>query len=376
LIPQNRQFIFDKKDLLQSLFLVLDQNDISKNRKKLLRKELNELYKQNQLFFPSTDPVWLYRLCAAELMQGRYHWFGYEARSNWSWELATGNWFYPRWDGQQCKLLIIGEQGIGDEILFSSCYHELIRDNPDTIFECDNRLIPIFERSFDANFVSRWTDDKIRKPYKNGQHRGEYDAYIPAGAVPKLYRKDTQDNSGKVVNPAKFPDKPYLIPDPERAKYWREALKELGPGPYIGISWQGGPELYEGTTERVHHLPVSDLRIHKQASYVSLQYDRDCPEWCYNAPTQDYDDVIALTAALDRVYTVPTAILHVCGAIGKECHVIKTKVIYADEKDPTAPTTQLRWEFGLWEPEMKWYKSVRLHKSLERFRAYANHEFR
>ena len=30
----------------------------------------------------------------------------------------------------------------------------------------------------------------------------------------------------------------YLIPDPERVKFWKERLNSIGKGPYIGISWK------------------------------------------------------------------------------------------------------------------------------------------
>ena len=32
----------------------------------------------------------------------------------------------------------------------------------------------------------------------------------------------------------------YLIPDPVRVKFWKERLKSLGNGPYIGLSWKSG----------------------------------------------------------------------------------------------------------------------------------------
>ena len=42
----------------------------------------------------------------------------------------------------------MGEQGIGDEILFASMIPDLIRDNKQVIFECHPRLVNLFKHSF------------------------------------------------------------------------------------------------------------------------------------------------------------------------------------------------------------------------------------
>ena len=44
---------------------------------------------------------------------------------------------------------MVREQGVGDEILFSSMYRDLIKNNFSNVkIECDKRLLEIFKRSF------------------------------------------------------------------------------------------------------------------------------------------------------------------------------------------------------------------------------------
>ena len=52
-------------------------------------------------------------------------------------------------------------------------------------------------------------------------------------------------------------DKPdaYLVPDPARVTYWKDRLKSLGKGPYVGISWKS-----------------SDMSHHRLQNYAPLKY--------------------------------------------------------------------------------------------------------
>ena len=52
---------------------------------------------------------------------------------------------------QDDKILIIKEQGVGDEIIFSSMYPDLLKQFPNAVIETDPRLISLFKRSFKIN---------------------------------------------------------------------------------------------------------------------------------------------------------------------------------------------------------------------------------
>jgi hypothetical protein len=318
--------------MLDAILKVIEENDFSPLQRQRMRKRLTKAARQGRLHFnpnmnPDTAVDWAYRICAANLMKGRYDWWGWEARSGWSWKLANEEWFYPRWDGLPCKLLVLGEQGLGDEILFLSCAQDLLDQNPDVTWEVDHRLIPIAERSFPGvRFVSRWKDDATRTPYELSDPRGEFDAYIPAGGLCKLYRHSRLD----------FPKTAWLLPDPSRVEHWRERVEGR-----VGISWAGG-------IGNEHFLPPEDLAA-GIVNPVNLQYNAS---WlgAEDIECRDFDDHIALVAALDRVVSVPTALVHLCGAIGQQVEVIRPPKNVA-----AGGGTQLRWMFGGWNGTSDWY---------------------
>ena len=57
----------------------------------------------------------------------------------------------PQWDGSALpgrSIVAHAEQGLGDEILFASCFPDLLSCAGQAILTCDARLVPLFARSF------------------------------------------------------------------------------------------------------------------------------------------------------------------------------------------------------------------------------------
>lgn len=314
------------------LKLIFSEQALSGVKKKRLKDKIDKKAKQGMLtkhFLAKTSPKehleWAYRIFCAQMILGDYSWWGWETRSEWCWDLSNRHWFYPKWQGKPCKLFVLGEQGIGDEILFASCLPDLQKTNPDITVECDSRLIPIFERSFPGiKFQSRWKDGIIGSPKELGEYRGDFDAFIPLGNVPKLYR----------TSRAAFPRTPYLIPDKQRVDKWRDTL----PSDAVGIVHTAGgfdekkvafEDLIQGTPINIHHrIRVGGVR---------------------NEYPADFDDFVGLIAALDHVNCVPSAAAHLCGAIGQKANVVKPP-IYVGEAN-----TILKYAYPRESGKMVWY---------------------
>lgn len=253
----------------------------------------------------------------------------------------------PRWDGTPKKrVLVYGEQGIGDEICFASCVPDLIRASESVVFDCDHRLEGLFKRSFGA--VVHGT--RFKTPDWLGQY--PLDARVAIGDLPKFFRRTDSAFTGE----------PYLKADPERVLQWK-ALFDTFPKPVIGVAWNGG--LPNTGSERRSLSATDMLPILKATSgtWISLEYKhraediefflsagvniRTFDRYTKKHEQQDYDDVAAIVEACDMVVSVTTAVVHLSGALGKECFCLV----------PEKP----RWLYGL-EGELPWYRSVSLFR--------------
>ena len=73
------------------------------------------------------------------------------------------NYSQPCWEGERIargRVLIWGEQGVGDEIMFAGLLRDVIARGNHCVLECDARLKPLFARSFpEIEVVSGYDPD-------------------------------------------------------------------------------------------------------------------------------------------------------------------------------------------------------------------------
>ena len=256
----------------------------------------------------------------------------------------------PLWDGKGGNVLITGEQGLGDEIMFASMINEAIRDADKVILAVDPRLINLFQRSFpEAIVVNRRGKELVLPEPIDITHR------FAMGSLGGLYRNSDKDFSGL----------PYLTPCPTRSKMWRAALDSL-PGKKIGFMWRGG---VGGLDEKLRTLDLHEIDFlgREDISWVSLNHlDTADPELerFYNQTgtrihhypfvhSNDYDDTAALVSQLDAIVSVTGTVVHLAGALGKECHTLV----------PSMP----QWRYGAEGDTMPWYSSVKLYRQTDKW---------
>lgn len=255
------------------------------------------------------------------------------------------------WDGSddvKRNLVIYAEQGLGDQIMFTSCLPDAIARTGHCIMECDPRLVELFARSFpQATFIPH--NPKSGKSRAGVGARPDCQAHL--GSLPALFRKQWAD----------FPrHEGYLKPDPARVAFWRERLAGLGAGRKIGISWRGG---VPRTRHALRSIPLREwlpLLALKGHNFVSLQYG-DCrdelaelaarsgielPHW--QEALDNYSETAALVGALDLVISVCTSVVHLAGALGKCAWVFV----------PVCP----EWRYLSAGDRMPWYPAVRLFR--------------
>jgi hypothetical protein len=265
---------------------------------------------------------------------------------------------FPRWDGASLQgktLLVVAEQGVGDEIMFASCIPDLLeRASPaHCIVDCDPRLTPLFERSFPGLMAPQ-------------AHTGEglewlsefppVDVQVSMGSLPLHYRQSLDA----------FPSRrAYLLPDEEAVSQWQHRLDALGDGLKIGISWRGGEAgitRQQRSTILEQWLPLFGIA---DTHFVDLQYDsteleldqaRDSlgtqiHSWPDPNPLLDLDGFSSLIAALNLVVSIDNSTVHMAGAVGTEVWTLLGEFP--------------EWRWMLDREDSPWYPSMRLYRQTE-----------
>jgi hypothetical protein len=241
-----------------------------------------------------------------------------------------------RWNGEKDKAVVIyGEQGLGDEVLFCSIVPDAIKDCKKVIIDCDERLEGLFKRSFpkaDVHGTRRNTSPEWLADAK-------IDHRCAMGALGGLYRKSDDDFTGE----------PYLVADKERRIMWR-SLFDSYKKPVIGITSHGG---FKKNNEAGRTLTSDDLSVmlnDTRYEFVSLDYKdgiehRRLRKFPFATQSKDYDDTAALIAECDLVLGVNTTAHHVAGALG-----VKTVTLVP------------KYHWWRYARDFTWYKSQTLIK--------------
>lgn len=249
----------------------------------------------------------------------------------------------PTWDGTKGqKVVVYGEQGLGDEISFASMIPDVCKD-ASVILDCDKRLKGLFQRSFPQAKVY---GTRTEKQLAWDEADRDFDASISLGELGKFYRNDEES----------FPGSPYLVPCPVRTEGWKTVFRGKGK-PTIGIAWTGGT-WENGAMNR--NLPLDEWKPifdAIDAHWVNLEYKDRTQEaaehgvatYPWATLTKDYDDTAALVASCDLVICMQTAVAHLAGALGVPVWVM------------VPPNSQ--WRYGESEDALPWYKSLKVFKA-------------
>jgi len=230
----------------------------------------------------------------------------------------------PVWNGaslENREILVYSEQGIGDEIQFSSCVPDVVSRARACLLECDARLVRLFARSFPQARVFARAAAGAAVPVSG---RWSFDCQIAAGSLPGLLRRNLQS----------FPQTSgWLRADEARVAEWKRRYARLGSGIVVGVSWRGGKD---PATRKLRSTPLADWRALLAlpgVCFVNLQYG-DCrdelnslhaatgvrvADWEEGNPLGDLDEFAARVKALDLVIAVDNATVHLAGALGTTC---------------------------------------------------------
>jgi tetratricopeptide (TPR) repeat protein len=206
------------------------------------------------------------------------------------------------------------EQGVGDQILYSTLLPELLRRGIEVVAETDRRLLGLYRR---GDIAAEFVD-----PESFPAALARCDRQAPLGALPGLFRPDA----------ASFAAQPGAIlrADPGRVAAFRA---QLGAGPVIAIAWR---TLHKGSKQGVGQrksIPLEAFARLAQASgarLVDLQYgdvgeERQVFEARHPGVLvrlegldafSDLDGVAAALVACGRLVSSSNVTVHLAGALG------------------------------------------------------------
>jgi tetratricopeptide (TPR) repeat protein len=255
----------------------------------------------------------------------------------------------PPWAGEKLSsgaLLLWGEQGIGDEIMFAGLIPDVIRTGNHCILDCDSRLKALFTRSFpEVNVVPGCGPDNHPEL--------EIAVQLPIGSLPRLFRTTSSAFAATTS--------PYLIANPAATMRLRARYKDGRR--LVGLAWY----TKNSKTGRVRSIDLSllaPLFTLTDTRWVSLQYGD--PEMLANEiaaagalilmdrtvdQLSDLDIFAAQIMAMDLVITIDNSTAHLAGALGVPVWVLL----------PFAPD----WRWLLDRPDCLWYPTMRLFRQTE-----------
>ena len=246
----------------------------------------------------------------------------------------------PRWtpedDLSGRALLVFGEQGLGDEVMFANLIPDVLEalgPQGRLTLAVEPRLVSLFQRAFPAARVGPHVTGKVDhhsvRLARFVDEPNSVDLWTPLGSLLRRFRPSVEH----------FPDRAgFLAADPGRVAYWRAALSELGPRPKIGLIWKS---LRIDSARHRFYSPFEHWRPLLQTPglrFVNLQYGDGSAE-LEMARTQfgveiwsppgldlksDLDDVAALTCALDLTVGPPNATSNLAAACGAPVWLITT----------------------------------------------------
>lgn len=310
-------------------------------------------YRRASAIDPAFVPVRV-KLAYVLLTRGKLAegWAEYE----WRWqddEAGLKRYDFAPWDGNcrpGLKLLLWGEQGLGDRIIYASMIGDLVDAGVQVTLEAEPRLVTLMERSFPGVRV-------VPREPRPALDPADFDRQCPVASLGRWLRPSFDA----------FPRRrAYLKADAERVRKFSERLRRSRRERVVGVSWRSvnkeiGGYKSSALTDWAPILKTPGIR------FVDLQYG-DTVEARADLRQRlgleithledvdlfnDLEAVAALCGACDLVITVSNVTAHIAGALGKPVWLLVP-----------------RWRGVIWywftgRSDSPWYPSMRIFQQSE-----------
>jgi tetratricopeptide (TPR) repeat protein len=304
----------------------------------------------------------------AQIQSGDFErgWRNYESRwQSIDHETPMRAYPQPLWTGELLpagRLLLWGEQGVGDEIMFAGLVRDAIRSGNRIMLDCDPRLNPLFARSFPSvEVVSSAArpgaaSEKASDPFRFTT--AGVAAHLPTGSLPGLFRASQPFSQTPTRTPSGTDLQPYLKADSAEREQFRTRYADGRR--LVGLAWHTRNQK-TGRKRCTDLAALAPLFALPGIRWISLQYGE------FDALAQeaaaasfellidrsvdqllDIDRFAAQVAAMDQVLTIDNSTAHLAGALGVPVWLM---LPYA-----------ANWRWLLNRTETPWYGSMRLYR--------------
>jgi len=248
-----------------------------------------------------------------------------------------------KWNGENGdgkSIFIYGEQGLGDVIQFARFLPKVKELGFEIIFDCDERLKPLFKnRSFINQFI-RGVD-------------AEADYYSSLLALPKYLNLKKEEDFSLPSN--------LLNNDDEKKNFWRNKIN--GNEFNVGIVWATSSK---NKTAEERNIPVKEIGsllnltgvtfypLHQKLTDEEASFLNQFDNAVYlTEKMKNFTDTAAIIENLDLVISIDTSIAHLAGSLGKETWLI--------------PSAVSEWRWGIDDDKSYWYPTMKIFRPAKSF---------
>lgn len=273
-------------------------------------------------------------------------------------------------------LVVYGEQGIGDELMFGTVLHDALDEFGRIIFECHPRLESLHRQShreaIEAGKLIIFPTRKDAVIAWPKEREWNLDYKAPLGDLCNLYRPTHAAFTEAYERHVNTRNRPwYQYPRQEREEYRRRLLTLAQGRKIVGFAMRGGviqtnrfyrtvqPQVLDTFFKRDDIMLVAlDYEdITRQVEWFASTYGEGKYFWFPSIThAWEYHHTAALIGACDATVTVCQSVAHMSAAMGLDTFVLT----------PSRPA----WRYGLTGEDWYWYQNpnVRLLRSREAVR--------